>query len=163
MSKEIKLTADELMLMSMFQTLTGVRPINCILENNNVFFIIDKEDLPKLIMESRHLPNMRRALKSKSIEAAVLRELTKELARTLRKNVFIVKYSNDPKEFLKNFFMLKPDETVDIVNRSGGKKYAIIRVQPKRRGMIIGREGFRARIGRELAKKYFNLETILIR
>jgi len=162
MSKEIKLTADELMLMSMFQTFTGVRPINCILENNNIFFIIDSQDLPKLIVESRHLPNMRKALKSKSIETAVLREWTKELSRTLRKNVFIIKYVNDAKEFLRNFFMLKPDETINIVNRSG-KKYAIIRVQPKRRGMIIGRGGFRAKVGRELAKKYFNLETVLIR
>ncbi|PCN50653.1 hypothetical protein B6U99_03280 [Candidatus Geothermarchaeota archaeon ex4572_27] len=163
MSKEIRLTADELMLMSVFQTFTGIRPMNCVLEGDNIFFIVDSEDIPKLVAEFRHLPSVSRALRSKSAEAAILRECTRELSRALKKNVYIVKYSSDPKEFLRNFFMLRPDETVEIVNRSGGRRYAIVRVQPKRKGVVIGRGGFRAKVARELAKQYFELETVLIR
>lgn len=163
MSREIKLTADELMLMSAFQTFTGVRPMNCILEGDNVFFIVNNDDIPKLIAESRHLPDIKRALRSRSIEGSALRGWTKTLSKTLRKNVFIIKFVNDPEEFLRNFFMLRSDEEVSIINRAGGKKYAILHVQPKRRGMVIGRGGFRAKVGRELAKRYFDLDTVLIR
>lgn len=163
MSKEIKLTADELALMSVFQTITGIRPIHCVLEDNNVFFLVDENDFPKMIVEARHLPAFRRGLKSGNIEKVVVKELSKELARTLKKNIFIIKYVNNPEGFLRNFFMLRKDEAIEFYNRGNNRRYAIIKVQPKRRGFVIGRGGFRAKVGRELAKKYFNLETVLIR
>lgn len=162
MSKEIKLTADELMLMSMFHTLTGIRPMHCILEDNNVFYIVDKEDVPKLIAESRHIPAVRKNIRKGSVEKVVFRELMKELNRTLRKNVYIIKFSNNPVDFLRNFFMLRYDESIDLVNR-GNRKYAVVRVLPRRRGFVIGRGGFRARIARDLVKKYFDLDTVLIK
>ena len=161
MSKEIKLTADELALMSMFQTITGVRPIHCVLENDNIFFLVSEEDYPKMIAEARHIAAIKHT-KIKGVNT-VLKELTKELARMLRKNIYIIKYTNDPEKFLRNFFMLKPDETVELYNRGANKKYAIIKVHPRRKGLIIGRAGFRAKVARQLAKKYFDLDTIIIK
>ncbi len=161
MSKEIKLTADELALMSVFQTVTGVRPVHCVLEDNNVFFLVDENDFPKMIAEARHLSSFQRG-KVRSVDK-IIKELCKELSRTLRKNIFIIKFANDPERFLRNFFMLRKDEAVEFHNRGGNRKYAVIRVQPRRKGFVIGRGGFRAKVGRELARKYFDLETVLIR
>jgi len=159
--KEIRLTADELALMSMFQMITGVRPIHCVLEDNNVFFLVDESEYPKIISEAQHLFSIQTS-KRKS-KNSPLRELCKELAKRIGKNIYIVKFSEDPERFLRNFFMLRPDESVEFYNRRGSRKYVVIRVHPKRKGLVIGRGGFRAKVGRELARKYFGLETILIR
>jgi predicted RNA-binding protein YlqC (UPF0109 family) len=36
-------------------------------------------------------------------------------------------------------------------------------VDPRRRGKVIGRGGSRAKVGRELAKAFFNVKNIIIK
>jgi len=51
---------------------------------------------------------------------------------------------------------------VKINNRPDGTKQAIVMVDPRKKGIVVGREGRNAEKARLLAKRYFNITNVLI-
>ncbi|NIM45431.1 MAG: NusA-like transcription termination signal-binding factor [Nitrososphaeria archaeon] len=154
MLRNTKLTADELALISLFESITGVGPVDCILDNDRVTFLIHEKDFPSLL---------RMAFTFSSAKKKSIGLVLEELSRIMKRKVDIVKFSDNIKRFIINFFSLAKSESVKIISRPDGYKYAIINVNPRRRGAVIGRGGYRAKQGRELTKRYFGLQTIYIR
>ena len=51
---------------------------------------------------------------------------------------------------------------VKINTRLDGSKQAIVMVDPRKKGIVVGREGRNAEKARLLAKRYFNITNVLI-
>ena len=79
-----------------------------------------------------------------------------------RSSVELVEYSDDPVVFLKN--MLNPKLVTDVKmnKRLDGTTQAIVLVDAKKKGIVVGREGRNAEKARLLAKRYFEITSVLI-
>ena len=154
MLENLKFTAEELSVMSFFESMTSVSPLDCIIQDNTVLLVVKNEDFNTLI---RTASSMQRRSKG------VLRGLLEELEKVVRKRITIVKYYSTPEQFLKSFFSLKQGEEIKLIKKPDGSSYAIIYVNPRRKGAVIGKNGYKAKQARMLAKKYFGLQTILIK
>ncbi|MFQ5870617.1 MAG: hypothetical protein ACE5IB_00450 [Candidatus Geothermarchaeales archaeon] len=154
MLENTKLTGDELGLMSLFESVSGATAMDCIIDEEGVTFLVGKKEFPKILRSARGL-----ATSHKNPFQAVL----EHLGRIMRRRVEIVKFSDDITRFLQDFFSLSRSESVSVVKRPDGSTYAVIYASPRRKGAIIGRRGYRAKQGRTLARRYFDLQTIYIK
>ena len=154
MLKNLKFTAEELSVMSFFESMTGVSPVDCVIQDDTVILVVKSEDFDTLL---KNVSMMQR--KSRG----ALRSLLNEMEKVIRKKITIVKYYSSPEQFLRNYFALRKEEDIKFITRPDGTSYAIVYVNPRRKGAVIGKNGVKAKQARMLAKKYFNLQTILIK
>ncbi len=143
MGKEgIVLTENELRLMSLFSTLTGVTPRDCIIDDkfDRLIFVVD---------ENAEIPRDK-----------IAREAMDFFRRKVNKNIEIVKYSDDPATMIKN--SLGPGVLdVKIVTR-GNSKVAIVIADPKEKGRVVGKQGRNVERARLLAKRYHDIDRVQV-
>ncbi len=142
----IRLTSDELRLMSLFQSITTVTAKDCVIDEkmDRVIFVIDKGDMGLAIGRNgstiRTLQNM------------------------IGKRIELVEYSDDLAEFVKNMLGREVVLDVKIGNHSSnhGKVVTVI-VDSRKKGMVVGREGRNVEKARLLTKRYFDVANVIIR
>jgi N utilization substance protein A len=76
--------------------------------------------------------------------------------------VELVEFDEDPAKFLTNLLNSKLISEVKINKRADGTKQAIVLVDPRKKGIVVGREGRNAEKARLLAKRYFDISSVLI-
>jgi N utilization substance protein A len=86
----------------------------------------------------------------------------KSLQNIIKRNVELVEYNEDPAAFLSSLLNSKLISEVKLNTRPDGSKQAIILVDPRKKGIVVGREGRNAEKARLLAKRYFNITSVLI-
>jgi N utilization substance protein A len=86
----------------------------------------------------------------------------KQLQNVVAKKVELVEYSDDASEFIRNILNSEMVNGIKINERSDGSKQAVVFVDPKRKGVVVGREGRNAEKARLLAKRYFQISNVLI-
>jgi N utilization substance protein A len=86
----------------------------------------------------------------------------KSLQNIVKRNVELVEYHEDPAKFLSGLLNSKLVSEVKINDRPDGSKQAIVLVDPRKKGIVVGREGRNAEKARMLAKRYFNITNVLI-
>jgi N utilization substance protein A len=144
MTETIKLTTDQIKLMSLFQNVTGATARDCIEDEklDRVIFVVNPGKMGLAIGKGgitiRNLQNV------------------------VKRNVELVEYSDDPAEFLKNMLNPKLVSEVKINKRLDGSMQAIVLVDAKKKGIVVGREGRNAEKARLLAKRYFQISNVLI-
>src|SRR5665811_2129674 len=74
----------------------------------------------------------------------------------------IIEYSEDPATFMKNALKPAAVREIRVTERTDGKKMAVITVNPKDKGVAIGKNGKNAERLRFLAKRYFNIQNVSI-
>ena len=74
----------------------------------------------------------------------------------------MVEFDEDPAKFLSNLLNSKLISEVKINKRPDGTKQAIVMVDPRKKGIVVGREGRNAEKARLLAKRYFDINSVLI-
>jgi len=144
MPQSIKLTTDQLRMMSLFQNVTGATARDCVEDEkqDRVIFVVNEGKMGLAIGKGgSHIKNLQNIVK---------------------RNVELVEYSDDPIKFLKN--MLNPKLILEIKmnKRADGTLQAIVIVDPKKKGIVVGREGRNAEKARLLAKRYFEITSVLI-
>jgi len=84
------------------------------------------------------------------------------LERMTSKKHEIIEYSEDPVQFIKN--ALKPAfvREVRITERPDGKTMAVVTVNPRDKGVAIGKNGRNAERLRFLARRYFQIQNVSI-
>jgi transcription termination/antitermination protein NusA len=144
LTEKIKLTSDELRLMSLFQSITSVTARDCVFDEkmDRVIFIVNKGQMGLAIGKG----------------GATIRQLQNVVAR----KVELVEYSDDAAEFVRNILSSEMVNDVKITQRTDGSKQIIVLVDPKRKGVVVGKEGRNAEKARLLAKRYFQISNILI-
>lgn len=144
MTQEIKLTSDQLRLMSLFQNVTGATARDCVEDEkqNRVIFVVNSGKMGLAIGKGgSHI---------------------KSLQNMVKKSVELVEFDEDPAKFLRNMLNSKLVSEVKLNERPDGSKQAIVIVDPRKKGIVVGREGRNAEKARLLAKRYFGITSVLI-
>jgi N utilization substance protein A len=84
------------------------------------------------------------------------------LERMTGKKHEIIEYSEDAVQFIKNALKPAAVREVRITERIDGKKMAVVTVNPKDKGVAIGKNGKNAERLRFLAKRYFDIQNVSI-
>ncbi|MGH9951492.1 MAG: KH domain-containing protein, partial [Nitrososphaeraceae archaeon] len=74
----------------------------------------------------------------------------------------LVEYSDDASDFVRNILNPQMVNDVKITQRTDGSKQAVVLVDAKRKGVVVGKEGRNAEKARLLAKRYFQISNVLI-
>ncbi len=144
MTQSIKLTTDQMRMMSLFQNVTGATARDCIDDEkqDRVIFVVNTGKMGLAIGKGgMHI---------------------KSLQNIVKRNVELVEYNEDPAVFLSTLLNSKLISEVKINNRPDGSKQAIVMVDPRKKGIVVGREGRNAEKARLLAKRYFDITSVLI-
>jgi N utilization substance protein A len=86
----------------------------------------------------------------------------RQLQNVVGKKVELVEYSDDASEFIRNILNSDMINEIRINDRIDGTRQAIVIVDAKKKGVVVGREGRNAEKARLLAKRYFQISNVLI-
>jgi len=140
---DIVLTENELRLMSLFSTMTGIQARDCVIDEKfeRLIFVVDEgSDMPR---------------------DKIAREALGYLRKKINRDVEIVLYSDDPVKLIKNALGGRGVMDVKIVAR-GDSKIAIVMADPREKGLVVGRQGRNAERARLLAKRYHGIDRIQV-
>jgi transcription termination/antitermination protein NusA len=144
LSEKIKLTPDEFSYLSLFQTITTAVSRDCIIDEkmDRVIFVVHRGQMGMAIGKGG--------------------SNIKQLQNAITKKIELVEYSENPINFIKNVFNSDMIQDVKISERIDGTKTAIVVVDMKKKGIIVGKDGRNVDKARILAKRYFNITNVLI-
>ncbi|MEE9134656.1 MAG: NusA-like transcription termination signal-binding factor [Nitrososphaerales archaeon] len=144
MPETIKLTSEEIGLISLFQSISGATARDCIQDEkmNRIIFVVNEGDMGLAIGKG-----------GSSIKSA---------EKQLGKPVEVVEYAEDPKDFIINALNTRKISEIRMSEKPGGTKAALIIVDQRNKGEVVGRSGRNAERARLLAKRYFDVESIRI-
>src|SRR4030043_1154320 len=142
MLSNVKITENEMKFIQLLQNMTGATVVDCIIEENNLIFTVKEGEVGLAVGKGGEKIKRFRAMTNKQVE--------------------IYEYMAEPDKFIKN--ALKPAKVKDIklVDRMEGKKIAMVNVDPKDKGIAIGKNGANIKKIRFLAQRYFQLDTVII-
>jgi len=144
MTNGIKITADEMRYIALFESISGASVKDCIIdeEQERAIFIVNQGQVGVAIGRG-----------GRNIHT---------LERMTGKKHEILEYSEDPVQFMKNALKPAAVREVRITERMDGKKMAVITVNPKDKGVAIGKNGKNAERLRFLSKRYFDIQNVSI-
>ena len=144
MAQSIKLSTDQMRMISLFQNVTGATAKDCIEDESQdrIMFIVSHGKMGLAIGKGgMHI---------------------KSLQNIVKRNVELIEFNEDPTKFLANLLNPKLVMDVKLADRADGTKQAIVTVDPSKKGIVVGRDGKNAQKARMLAKRYFNITNVLI-
>ena len=144
MATGIKLTSTEMRYIALFQSITGATVKDCIVDEdlNRIIFVVKEGSIGMAIGK-----------KGKNIHT---------LERMTGKKHEVIEHSDNPAQFIKNALKPAKVDEVRITERMDGKTIAVISVNPKDKGVAIGKNGRNAERIRFLAKRYFDIQNVSI-
>jgi N utilization substance protein A len=130
--------------MSLFQSITSATARDCIVDDkmDRVIFVVNKGQMGLAIGKG----------------GATI----KQLQNVVAKKVELVEFSDDAAEFIRNMLNADMVSDVRISERGDGSKQAVVTVDQRKKGAVVGREGRNAEKARLLAKRYFQITNVLI-
>ncbi len=144
MAQGIKLTSEEMRYIALFESVTGAVAIDCVID--------DKRD--RIIMIVRP-GDTGLAIGKHGARIKMFRNMVK-------KEVEIVESADDAVGLIKNSFAPARVKEVRVTERLDSKKVAVVTVDSRDRGVAIGREGRTAERTRLLAKRYFQIDNVIV-
>jgi len=144
MSSGIKLTSREMRYIALFESITGATVKDCVVNDDSgrIIFIVKEGNIGMAI-----------GRRGKNIHL---------LEKMTGKKHEVIEHSENPAQFIKN--ALKPARVneIRITERPDGKTIAVVSVDPKDKGVAIGKNGRNAERIRFLAKRYFQIQNVSI-
>jgi len=142
---EIKLTPDEMRYIALFQDITGAVVKDCIVDNNEnrIIFLVRPGDMGLAI--GRNGINIKR------------------IKKIIGKNIEVVEYSDKLEELAKNALAPARVRSVKVVPRHDGKKVVYVDVDPRDKGIAIGKAGRNVARARLILKRYFDVHSVIVR
>jgi len=140
----VRLTAKEMGLIALFETMTGAVVEDCVVDDKNdrIIFVVKKG-------------HMGLAIGKKGRKVKLLEKL-------MRKKLEVVEYSEDVREFLANALKPVRIQGIRLTERPDGRKIAVVSVDPRDKARAIGRNGRNAEKLRLLARRYFGIDNVMI-
>lgn len=144
MTQSIKITTNQIHLMKLFMDVTNTTAHDCVEDEkqNRVIFVVNSDKMGLAIGKGGvHI---------------------KSLQKIVKRNIEMVEYNEDPAKFLANLLNSNLVSDVKISTKPNGTKQAIVMVDPRKKGIVVGRDGRNAEKARLLAKRYFGITSVLI-
>jgi len=144
MTSGIKFTSNEMRYIALFESITSASVKDCILdeEQGRVIFIVSEGQIGAAIGKG-----------GRNIHT---------LERMTGKKLEIIEYSENPSQFIKNALKPAMVSEIRITERPDGKPIAVVAVNPRDKGVAIGKNGKNAERLRFLAKRYFQIQNVSI-
>jgi N utilization substance protein A len=144
MTSGIKLTSNEMRYIALFESITSASVKDCIIdeEQGRVLYVVGQGQVGVAIGRG-----------GRNIHT---------LERMTGKKQEIIEYSEDASQFIKNALKPAAVKEVRITEKVDGKSIAVVTVNPKDKGVAIGKNGRNAERLRFLAKRYFNIQNVSI-
>ena len=144
MASGIKLTSVEMRFIALFQSITGATVKDCIVDSdlNRIIFVVKEGSIGMAIGRG-----------GKNIHL---------LEKMTGKKHEVIEHSDNPAQFIKNALKPAKVDEVRITERMDGKTIAVISVNPRDKGVAIGKNGRNAERIRFLAKRYFQIQNVSI-
>ena len=144
MTQAIKLTTDQMRLISLFQNVTKTTARDCLDDEkqDKIIFVVNEGKMGLAI--GRGGSNI------------------KSLQNILKRHVELVEYFADPIKFLTNVLNPKLINEVKLDTKQDGSLHAIVIVDHNKKGLVVGREGRNAEKARLFAKRYFDISNVVI-
>lgn len=140
----IKISTDEIRYIGLFESMTGATVKDCIFEDNKnkIVYVVKEGD-------------MGLAIGKNGVNAQRVKE-------SLNKPIDIIEYSEDPVKFIKNIIWPVKVKSIHVSERKDGKKIAVLDINKKDKGLVIGKEGKNIDRIKNLLKRHHNLDDIMI-
>jgi N utilization substance protein A len=144
MSSGIRFTSREMRYIALFESITGAMIKDCIIDDelNRIIFVVKKGEVGMAIGK-----------RGKNIRL---------LEKMTGKRHEIIEHSDNPAQFIKNALKPARVKEIRITERPDGKTIAVVAVNPKDKGVAIGKNGRNAERIRFLAKRYFQIQHVSI-
>jgi len=144
MTQSIKLTTDQIRLISLFQNVTKTTARDCLDDEkqNKIIFVVNEGKMGLAIGKGG--------------------SNIKSLQNILKRNVELVEHFDDPIKFLKNILNPKLVNEIKLDKKPDGSSQAIVIVDQGKKGLVVGREGRNAEKARLFAKRYFDISSVQI-
>lgn len=138
---EIRLTAESIQYIALFENMTRAKILDCIPEEERLVYVVKQGDMGLAIGKNGENINRVKKAPGKPIE--------------------LVEYSEDPVTFLKNAFGPVSLNSVNITNKNG-KRLAYVEVPNKEKGLAIGRNGKNIEKVKMLARRHHDIEDVFL-
>ncbi|KYC48887.1 MAG: transcription elongation factor NusA-like protein [Candidatus Methanofastidiosum methylothiophilum] len=140
----VKLATDEIRYIGLFESMTGATVKDCIFEDNKnkIVYVVKEGD-------------MGLAIGKNGANAQKVKE-------TLNKSIDIIEYSEDPVKFIMNIIWPVKVKSIHVSERRDGKKVAVLDINKKDKGLVIGKEGKNIDRIKNLLKRHHNVDDIMI-
>ncbi|MBC7121179.1 MAG: NusA-like transcription termination signal-binding factor [Candidatus Methanosuratus sp.] len=140
----IRLTADEMRYIALLENLTGAIAKDCIVdeEANRIIFVIRPGDMGLAIGKSGSNIDRTRKVIGRAVE--------------------IVEYAETPDEYLRNILSPAKVRGIRIAKSPDGQTFAHVTVDPRDKGMAIGKNGRNINKTRLLMKRHFDIDNVNI-
>jgi N utilization substance protein A len=141
---DIRLTEEEIRYATLFESITGVTPIDVIIDNeySRLIFVVQKNQAALAVGKGGS--NMK-----------ILRNI-------VGKDVEVVESGESPEELIKNSLYPARVIMVKVTKSPSGARVAITTVAPEDKGIAIGKNGRNIARAKILAKRYFDIDKIII-
>lgn len=139
----VKLTMEEMRYMTIFQDVTGVTPRDCVVsdELNSIIFIVDSDKVGLAVGKKGYN--------------------VKYLSKLFGRSIDVVGWADNLEDFAKNIFIPARVYRVQLIEGSD-KKTLYVYVDPKDKGIAIGKNGRNVTRARILMKRYYNIDNVII-
>ncbi|WP_456328411.1 NusA-like transcription termination signal-binding factor [Archaeoglobus sp.] len=137
----VKLSEESIRYLTLFESLTGASIKDCIVQDDKVIFVVKKGDMGLAIGKG-------------GINVERAREI-------IGKKIELIEHSDNPEEFIANIF--KPIKVNVKIIEKGGKKIAIVSVNPQYKGLVIGKGGKNINKAKELAKRHHDIDDVIVK
>lgn len=142
-SPKIRLTGDEMRFMALFESITGATASDCLIDDKNsrIIFLTKAGEMGMAIGKSGKNINTLRKMMGRPIE--------------------VVEHADDPERLIRN--SLSPAKIKEIrLTEKGDRKMAVVEVDPRDKALAIGKNGRTIEKTRMLAKRYFDIDHVMI-
>lgn len=144
MTSGIKITSTEMRYIALFENITSANVRDCIIdeEQGRVLYVVSQGQVGVAIGRG-----------GRNIHT---------LERMTGKKQEIIEFAEEPVQFIKNALKPAAVQEVRITERPDGTTIAVVAVNPKDKGIAIGKNGKNAERLRFLAKRYFQIQNVSI-
>ncbi len=141
---EIKLTAEEMRYIALFQDLTRASVKDCIIDENEnrIIFLVKPGDMGLAI--GRNGINIKR------------------LKKLLGRNIEVVEWADNIEQLAKNALAPARILNVKVLTTPSGKKKVLVTVDPQDKGVAIGKAGRNVARARMILKRYFDIDSVIV-
>ena len=139
----IRLTGEEMRYIALFESITGATSKDCLIDDKNdrIIFVAKEGEMGLAIGKAGKNITMLRKMTGRQIE--------------------VVENADTPEQLIKN--SLSPARIREIrITEKPEKKIVVVEVEPRDKAMAIGKNGRTIDKTRMLAKRYFQIDHVII-
>ncbi len=133
---------DTLGYMRVLEDTTGVRPVDCLVAEGKIVFLVPSKDL-------------RRAIGAKG-------ERAQQLKSAMKREIQVIAFSEDAEELILNIFFPYSPVGVTLTAHPGGGRHATVQVSEGWKARAIGKEGKQLKIARAVLVRHSDVVSVSV-